>query len=100
MSEVITFLEEHLFSCSFKTAFGVDCPGCGMQRAFLALIKGNLVESLNFNASLIPFLLTFFYSIAHLIINFKNGARNIVWFFCITVGIMVVNFVIKMASAH
>ncbi|MBK7669466.1 MAG: DUF2752 domain-containing protein [Sphingobacteriaceae bacterium] len=38
--------------------FGIDCPGCGMTRAFFALIRGNLMESLSYNPGLIPFLIT------------------------------------------
>lgn len=75
---------------------GMNCPGCGMQRAFIALLKGNLAESLEINASLIPFLVTVFYVIGHLIFSFKNGPRNIVIFVIITTLILMVNFVIKL----
>ncbi len=76
--------------------FGVDCPGCGMQRAFIALLKGNLLESLKLNASLLPFLFTVFYTISHLIFSFKNGPKNIVIFFAGTTLILTVNFVVKL----
>jgi len=76
--------------------FGVDCPGCGMQRAFIALLRGDLVTSLKYNASLIPFLITIFYTIGHLIFSFRNGAKYIVILFSVTVSVLVVNFVIKL----
>ncbi|MBL7922428.1 MAG: DUF2752 domain-containing protein [Bacteroidia bacterium] len=76
--------------------FGVDCPGCGMQRAFIALLRGDLLASLKYNASLIPFLITIFYTIGHLIFSFKNGAKCIVLLFSVTVSVLVVNFVIKL----
>ncbi|MBA3664560.1 MAG: DUF2752 domain-containing protein [Bacteroidetes bacterium] len=95
---MIEFLEKNLLTCSIKNLTGIECPGCGMQRAFLALIKGDILSSLNFNPSLIPFLLTVLYVALHLGFSFKNGARNIIWLFSFTVAIMFVNFVAKLIS--
>jgi hypothetical protein len=33
-------LERYLFPCLSKTLFGVECLGCGFQRAFLLLLDG------------------------------------------------------------
>ncbi len=75
---------------------GMDCPGCGMQRAFIALLKGDLIESIKLNASLIPFLITIFYATGHLFFSFRNGARYIVISVIVTTLILMVNFVIKL----
>ncbi|MBL7912112.1 MAG: DUF2752 domain-containing protein [Bacteroidia bacterium] len=96
MESLVNFLEQHLFTCSVKGLLGVDCPGCGMQRAFIALLRGDLVESLSLNASLLPFLFTVIYTICHLIFSFSNGAKYIVWFFTSTALILAVNFVVKL----
>lgn len=74
----------------------MNCPGCGLQRAFIALLKGNFAESLELNASLIPLLITIFYVIGHLLFSFKAGSRNIVVLVLITTSIAMVNFVIKL----
>ncbi|MGZ3899569.1 MAG: DUF2752 domain-containing protein [Bacteroidia bacterium] len=97
---MIEFLERNLFSCSIKSITGIECPGCGMQRAFIALLRGDILSSLNFNPSLIPFLLTVLYVTLHLGFNFKNGARNIVWFFGFTVAVMLVNFLVRVITLH
>ncbi len=36
--------------CTFKTLTGLDCPGCGSQRAIHALLHGNIIEALRLNA--------------------------------------------------
>lgn len=35
--------------CPFKTFTGMDCPGCGLTRAFCALAKGEFHRALQFH---------------------------------------------------
>ncbi|MDE7125963.1 MAG: DUF2752 domain-containing protein [Muribaculaceae bacterium] len=35
--------------CVFKAITGYDCPGCGSQRAFHALLHGNVYEAFVLN---------------------------------------------------
>lgn len=37
------------FLCLWKVVTGTQCPACGFQRAFHALIHGYLVEALSYN---------------------------------------------------
>ncbi|WP_090781312.1 DUF2752 domain-containing protein [Pedobacter sp. ok626] len=45
--------------CPFKALTGIDCPGCGFQRSFVALLRGDLHESFHLYPATIPLLLTF-----------------------------------------
>lgn len=42
--------------CIFKTVTGLDCPGCGSQRALHALLHGDFLEALRMNALLVVLL--------------------------------------------
>lgn len=44
--------------CPFKMFLHVDCPGCGLTRAAIALLKGNIRESLHYNYTCIFWLVT------------------------------------------
>lgn len=48
--------------CPFKTLTGLDCPGCGSQRAFQALLKGDFATAWAYNpaALIAPPLAIFF----------------------------------------
>jgi hypothetical protein len=35
--------------CGSRVLFGLECPGCGLTRSFIALASGNLQESFYFN---------------------------------------------------
>ena len=48
------------FKCPFHLITGLQCPGCGTQRAIHCLLHGDMMEALRFNAFIvviIPFLL-------------------------------------------
>lgn len=89
------FLERHLLTCSVKSLTGFDCPGCGMQRAFIALLRGDVAGSLLMNPALLAFLLTLTYCLLHLRFGYRQGARNVLVLFLATVSLMIVNFVVK-----
>ena len=36
--------------CTVKTLTGLDCPGCGAQRAIHAMLHGHILEALRLNA--------------------------------------------------
>lgn len=39
--------------CPTKLIFGIDCPGCGLQRAIHALLHGDIVKAINYNPFLV-----------------------------------------------
>lgn len=57
----IHWLEQHLVPCLFKNFFHIECPGCGLQRSVLELLKGNVASSVGFYPALIPMLIYFTY---------------------------------------
>ena len=52
------FVEQSLpETCSSRILFGIDCPGCGMSRAFISISNRRIKKALKFNsASLIVYL--------------------------------------------
>jgi Protein of unknown function (DUF2752) len=54
---IVTWLEGHQLPCLIKRIFHVECPGCGIQRSFIAIMKGQFLESLKLYPPLIPTML-------------------------------------------
>lgn len=46
------------YHCPFRALTGIDCPGCGMSRALVSLLHGDLAGSLAWHPMLIPTLIT------------------------------------------
>jgi hypothetical protein len=92
---MITWLEQHLFKCTIKSTFGIDCPGCGSQRALISLLKGNIAESISYHAALIPFIITIFLLLIQLIKKHPNGGTWVMWSFIITSAITLIQYFTK-----
>ena len=92
---MIEWLEKNMFTCPVHHHTGIPCPGCGIQRSFIELLKGNISESIIHYPALIPLTLMIFFLILHLIFNFKNGAKILKIFFILNVIIISLNYVIK-----
>ena len=91
---------EHAFypRCLMKLSTGLDCPGCGMQRSFVALLKGNVMESFLLYPALVPVLLTLLLTAIHLKFRLRNGAAYVKYSYIFTVTVVMVSYIIKMIS--
>lgn len=95
--ELVDLLEANLLPCGVRQLTGLPCPGCGMQTAFVALMRGDLLGSLAANPALIPLLFTLIFAAVHLKMGFRPGPRIILALFIISVSLMIVNYVGRLA---
>ena len=84
-----------MLQCPIKQNFGVDCPGCGMQRSLLLLIQGDLGGALRIYPAMIGLLLMFLLLGLHLKFNFKQGAEILKYLFIFNALTIFLNYIIK-----
>lgn len=99
-SDLIYWLENHLLQCFWKKHFGLECLGCGMQRSFVELLKGNIVESFILYPALVPLIFLFSFLFLHLFFKFKHGALILKISFIFTVIIIVTNYIFKFINTN
>jgi len=92
----IDWLEKRQFPCFYKSVFGIECPGCGIQRAILALMQGDFVGSFKLYPALIPIVAMLVFLIVHLFFQLKNGAKILVSLFIFNVFIIVIAYICKL----
>lgn len=92
---MIEFLEEHMFQCPSKTFLGMHCPGCGMQRSFILLLKGEIAESFWMYPALIPTILMVGFLVLHIIRKYKYGHVVLLYLFILNIGLSIFNYINK-----
>ncbi|HNW89495.1 MAG TPA: DUF2752 domain-containing protein [Bacteroidales bacterium] len=93
---IINWLESHTLPCLYKTFFGIECPGCGTQRALIDLLKGNIFESLKAWPALLPVMFMLVYLVLFLLFKFKNGLNILKIAFIINAAIITINYIYKL----
>jgi len=91
---IISFLEEHMLSCNWKTR-GVECVGCGMQRAVIHLLKGEFTEAFHMYPAIFTLIIMFIYLGLHLKFNFAKGHKVLLWLFILNFGIIITSYILK-----
>lgn len=94
-ADIVLWLEKHLLTCPSRKFLHIDCPGCGLQRSYIALLKGNVAESLRLYPAAIPILILFVFSSLHLYFKYPHGAKWITRMYITNVVIILVHYIYK-----
>jgi hypothetical protein len=92
---IISFLEDHMFTCQWKEHFHMECLGCGTQRAFIHLLKGEFVEAFNLYPAIYTLVFLCGYTLLHIKFNFSQGSKIILSLFIINALIILINYTLK-----
>jgi hypothetical protein len=95
---ITNWLEAHQLPCMFKAITHFDCPGCGMQRSFILLIKGDLPGSFVMYPALLPILFLFAFLALQLFVKFRNGAVILKYTYIFCTGIILVSYIYKLIT--
>ncbi|MBU7569964.1 MAG: DUF2752 domain-containing protein [Flavobacterium sp.] len=91
-------MEEYMIPCMNKKIFGVDCLGCGTQRALGLIFKGEFVDAFHMFPAIYTTILFFMV----LGLNFIDKARNyhkaIISLAIINAVIMVISYIYKITN--
>jgi len=94
------WLQNHLICCPFKKLTGIDCPGCGFQRSVIALLHGDLKNSIHLYPGTIPLLMTTVFVFVSL--KFKMDNNHIIkkTLYMITGFIIVGSYILKIYTLY
>lgn len=87
--------KDNMQTCFYKEHFGIECPGCGTQRAILLLMEGDFVGSFKMYPPLALVFSTLFFLVLHLIFRFKRGGDILKYLGIATVVSMFLNYIYK-----
>ena len=83
--------EDWMLPCMNKKIFGVECFGCGTQRALLLVLDGKFYEAFK----LFPAIYTLIHFFGFVLLNFIDKKRN---YGPIMIGLAIVNTIVMVVS--
>ena len=98
LQNIITWLEANQLPCLFKAITHFDCPGCGMQRSFIMLMKGDITSSFLIYPALIPILLLFILLGVQLVARLNRGAILLKYGYLFCAGIILVSYIYRIIT--
>ena len=89
-------LEDYMLPCLNKKLFGIDCPGCGMQRSVHLLLQGEFVAAFKMYPAIYPLMLLLAFLVSTIFIKFKFAYQTKLILMLTTAGAILVSYLIKM----
>ncbi|MCL6265317.1 DUF2752 domain-containing protein [Flagellimonas sp. 2012CJ39-3] len=87
-----------MLPCLNKKIFGLDCPGCGMQRAAYLLFHGDFVAAFKMYPAIYPILLLLIFLISNLFLKLKFAHQIKLFLMLVTAGTIIISYVLKMTN--
>ena len=91
-------VEKYMLPCVNKKIFGIDCPGCGTQRALMSLFKGEFVDAFHFFPAIYTSILLFIFLGLHLVDKTRNYTNVIIVTAIGNAAIMIISYIYKMTN--
>jgi hypothetical protein len=88
-------LEKFMLPCFTKQTFGVDCPGCGIQRALALILHGDFIDAFKMYPAIYSLLLLFSFLLFNLFYSIKYASSIINTLTIITVSLILINYTLK-----
>ncbi len=87
-----------MLTCLSKQFFGIECPGCGVQRSALSFVHGDFMESLALFPALVPFTMFVVIGILSIVKPLKINLKFVLVLAIFTFSIMVIHYILKITG--
>ncbi len=89
-------MEDFLLPCLNKQISGLDCHGCGGQRALLMIFNGDFAAAYQMFPAIYPLLFLLLFVLVNIFFKFKYDYFIKISLILITAGVIFINYAIKM----
>jgi hypothetical protein len=88
-------MEENMLPCMNKQFFGVECPGCGTQRAIAFLLEGEFYEAFKIFPAIYTLALFFVFLLLHLLDQKRNYTKLVIAIAILNGAVILIAYFIK-----
>ena len=92
-------MEDFLLPCLNKQLFGLECYGCGGQRALVLLLSGKFGAAFKMFPAIYPLLILLSFVLFNIFYKFKFDFSIKIGLIILTAGTIFINYVIKILYA-
>lgn len=87
--------EKFMIPCLNKKIFGIECPGCGMQRSMAFLLKGDFVDAFKMYPAIYTLILLFGFLAINNFVTVKHANKIIIGLSISSVVLILTNYILK-----
>jgi len=87
-----------MIPCLSKKLFGLDCPGCGMQRATILLVEGDFNAAFHMFPAIYTTIPLFIFIGLHFMDKTRNYSKIIIPFAIANAAIMIIAYLYKLTN--
>lgn len=91
-------MEDLLLPCLNKELFGMDCYGCGGQRALLMVLIGDFKAAFNLFPAIYPILILLGFVFLNFFVKFKFDYLIKISLILLTAGIILISYIFKLIT--
>lgn len=93
--DVALMAEQNMIPCLSKTMLGIDCPGCGLQRSIVHLLRGEFWEAFLMYPAIYALIVLFGFLIFDYFFAIKQSNRITIALMVLTVSMILINYILK-----
>lgn len=90
--------EDYMIPCLNKQLLGVDCLGCGIQRATILLFQGEFKAAFIMYPAIYSLFLLAVFLIFNLFVKFKHDETIKIILVIMSISIIIINYVLKITN--
>ena len=90
--------EDYMLPCLSKKLLGVDCLGCGIQRATVFLFDGEFSLALKMYPAIYTLFILAFFLIFNMFYRFKNDETIKIILVVLNIIIIIISYIIKITK--
>lgn len=91
-------LGDYMLPCLNKQLFGIECLGCGIQRAAALLVKGEFIAAFKMYPAIYSLILLVLFLLFNLVVKFKYSTPIKIFLIAANVIVIVISYAIKMSK--
>jgi hypothetical protein len=95
---MLHFLELHMLACPSRKYLHVECPGCGFQRSFMALLRGDFKGSFTYYPATLPILALLVFLLLHIKNRYENGALILRGIYLFCTAVIVAHYIYRIVT--